>query len=109
MKRNSFTVVVVAVFAVLSILALAGALLAGDQARSPLLRVLQPQRALALSATMDPRPVGPSSPLTATGSGFTYQGRLTSGGSPANGQYDVVFSLYDATSGGSQVGSPSVI
>ena len=29
------------------------------------------------------------------GTGFTYQGRLTDGGSPANGQYDFQFKLYD--------------
>ncbi len=36
---------------------------------------------------------------------FGYQGRLMSGGSPANGAYDFRFSLYDAESGGQQVGS----
>ena len=39
------------------------------------------------------------------GSGFTYQGRLTDGGDPANGTYDLQFALYDAASGGSQAGS----
>lgn len=37
------------------------------------------------------------------GTAFTYQGRLTDGGSPANGEYDFKFKLYD--SGGAQVGS----
>ena len=41
----------------------------------------------------------------ALGTGFTYQGRLTDGGSPANGTYDFQFSLYNAVSGGTQVGS----
>src|SRR5207302_4141308 len=108
MKRNSFTVGVWAVFGILAVLALLSALLGGDQARIPILQALQPQRALALSATMDPRPIRPSSPLTTTGSGFTYQGRLKDGGSPANGQYDIVFTLFDAPSAGNQVGSPSV-
>ncbi len=36
---------------------------------------------------------------------FTYQGNLDDGGSPANGDYDFEFELYDAVSGGSQVGS----
>ena len=36
---------------------------------------------------------------------FTYQGRLTDGGSAANGNYDMQFRLYDAASAGSQVGS----
>jgi len=41
----------------------------------------------------------------ALGSAFTYQGRLTDGGNPANGSYDFQFRLYDAAAGGSQVGS----
>ncbi|MBN1889245.1 MAG: hypothetical protein JW850_14725 [Thermoflexales bacterium] len=45
---------------------------------------------------------GPTAPLD---TGFTYQGRLTDGGSPASGTYDFEFSLYDAASDGSQVGS----
>jgi hypothetical protein len=44
------------------------------------------------------------SPDTPAGSGFTYQGRLKTGGSPANGQFDFSFGLYDAASGGSPVG-----
>ena len=43
--------------------------------------------------------------LVALGSGFMYQGRLTDGGGPANAAYDIRFILYDAESGGSQVGS----
>jgi hypothetical protein len=40
------------------------------------------------------------------GTAFTYQGRLTdNAGSPLTGAYDFQFSLYDAVSGGSQVGS----
>lgn len=35
---------------------------------------------------------------------FTYQGRLQSGGAPATGSYDLRFAIYDAVSGGSQVG-----
>jgi hypothetical protein len=45
---------------------------------------------------------------TALGSGFTYQGRLTDGGEPANGTYDLRFFLYDAAAGGAQVG-PEVL
>ena len=36
---------------------------------------------------------------------FTYQGRLEDDGRRANGPYDFRFVLYDAASGGSQVGS----
>jgi hypothetical protein len=38
------------------------------------------------------------------GTAFTYQGKLTDGGTPANGNYDLRFILYDAVVGGSQVG-----
>jgi hypothetical protein len=41
---------------------------------------------------------------TALGTGFTYQGRLTEDGAPANGLYDIRFILYDSETGGSQVG-----
>ena len=45
-------------------------------------------------------------PLNApVGTVFTYQGKLTDGGAPADGTYDFEFKLYDALSGGSQVGS----
>jgi len=42
----------------------------------------------------------------AIGTEFTYQGRLTDGGTPANGTYDFEFILFDALSDGNQVGSP---
>src|SRR5437588_11716504 len=44
-------------------------------------------------------------PLAAVGSGFTYQGRLLSGGNPANGNHDFTFKLFDLPTGGNQVGS----
>lgn len=43
------------------------------------------------------------------GSGFTYQGRLTDNGNPANGSYDLRFTLFDASTGGAQVGSQIAI
>ncbi|MCL6649704.1 MAG: hypothetical protein K6U89_15390, partial [Chloroflexi bacterium] len=39
------------------------------------------------------------------GTAFTYQGQLTRGGSPVTGQCDFTFQLFDAASGGSQVGN----
>lgn len=39
------------------------------------------------------------------GPGFTYQGRLTVGGAPANGSYNVEFRLYDSGAGGAPLGS----
>ncbi len=37
---------------------------------------------------------------------FTYQGRLTDGAMPANATYEMLFTLFDAGSGGTQIGSP---
>jgi len=39
------------------------------------------------------------------GTSFTYQGRLTDGGDPADGSYDFEFTLYDDPTVGDQVGS----
>ena len=39
------------------------------------------------------------------GTGFTYQGYLTDGGSPTNGAYDLQFKLFNDASVGTQVGS----
>lgn len=36
---------------------------------------------------------------------FTYQGKLTDGGNPASGSYDLQFSLFNSSSGGAQIGS----
>src|SRR5713226_7552567 len=41
----------------------------------------------------------------AQGSSFTYQGRLTDGGTVANGLYDLQFALFDSASSGAQIGS----
>src|SRR5437870_1171024 len=38
---------------------------------------------------------------------FTYQGRLTDGGAPASGNYDLQFTLWDALSGGTQQPQPA--
>jgi hypothetical protein len=49
-------------------------------------------------------PAAPCLAQTPLGTAFTYQGQLTDAGSPANGSYDFQLILYDAASGGSQVG-----
>lgn len=36
---------------------------------------------------------------------FTYQGKLTDAGAPANGSFDLQFKLFDALSGGTQIGA----
>src|SRR5215471_12960534 len=41
--------------------------------------------------------------------GFTYQGRLTDSGAPANGNYDLQFTLWDAVTGGTQQPQPSPV
>ena len=40
---------------------------------------------------------------------FTYQGRLTDGGIPANGNYDLQFALWDSATNGNQIGSTQTI
>jgi hypothetical protein len=40
------------------------------------------------------------------GTAFTYQGRLNTGGNPAQGTYDLRFTIYDLDSGGSLVAGP---
>jgi hypothetical protein len=42
----------------------------------------------------------------AQGTAFTYQGRLLASGSPANGSYDLTFTLWDDPSGPSLIGGP---
>jgi hypothetical protein len=62
---------------------------------------------LAASFTTAGPPVeeGKLTALAPVGTAFTYQGRLTDEGGPANGAYDFQFELYDAAGGGGQVGS----
>jgi hypothetical protein len=61
--------------------------------------------AAGMSAAQDRAPrdrssQGGSAPLGLVGTGFTYQGRLTDGGSPANGEYDLSFTLHWQAEGG---------
>ena len=57
---------------------------------------------LALLLTLNLQP----STASAQGTAFTYQGRLNSGGSPATGNYDLTFSLFSVSTGGSPVAGP---
>jgi hypothetical protein len=43
------------------------------------------------------------------GTAFNYQGRLSDNGAPANGTYDLQFTIYDSLTGGSVVGGPIFI
>jgi hypothetical protein len=60
-------------------------------------------RAIALAATLA-LAAGRTAAQTPQGTAFTYQGRLSDAGSPADGAFDFRFILYDAAVGGSQVG-----
>ncbi len=58
-----------------------------------------------LVSAQGPDPQGDGSVQAALGTAFTYQGQLKSGGNPVNGNCDFQFSLWDAASGGAQVGA----
>jgi hypothetical protein len=47
-------------------------------------------------------------PEATIGSAFTYQGRLDKDSAPASGNFDFQFALFDAVTGGSQIGSTIV-
>jgi hypothetical protein len=60
--------------------------------------------ALAFAGIVQAAPDG--APLLApVGTAFTYQGYINDNGSPANGNYNLRFNLYDSASTGTQVGS----
>jgi len=50
-------------------------------------------------------PQGEAGILVSLGTAFTYQGQLKSGGNPVNGTCDFQFTLYDAASGGTSLGT----
>ncbi|RME12645.1 MAG: hypothetical protein D6802_03630 [Ardenticatenia bacterium] len=70
-----------------------------------LMAVLLLALATGLTWAQGPAPQSDTGVQVAVSTAFTYQGRLTDGGNPANGTYDFRFKLYDAQTGGSQVGS----
>src|SRR5260370_1090882 len=47
--------------------------------------------------------------VSAQTTSFTYQGRLTDSGTPANTNYDLQFTVWDALSGGTQQPQPSPV
>ncbi len=61
--------------------------------------------AVGWAQAQEPQPPGDVSIQAALGTGFTYQGQLKQSGNPVNGTCDLQFSLYDAASGGTQVGT----
>src|SRR5262252_7792507 len=50
-----------------------------------------------------------ASAVSAQTTSFTYQGKLTDGGTPANGSYDLQFALWDSAAGGTQIGSTQTV
>ena len=66
----------------------------------------KPKLVLLLAAVCLAALTGSTAPLGTT---FTYQGRLTDGGNPANGNYAMVFYLYDAPTNGNQLGQLGVV
>src|SRR5438552_11813710 len=101
--RRSLFVILQALFLVL----LAGIVVAAAHASAPSSGV---QTNPGLSIPGLTGSIAPANrPATQLTSGFTYQGRLTVSGSPANGQFDLQFTLFDSLSGGSQVGSPVTV
>lgn len=62
------------------------------------------QRALLLATACTALALPLAIPAQTTA--FTYQGVLTDSGAPANGHYDLTFSLYDAPTAGNQQGGP---
>lgn len=64
---------------------------------------------LGLSQAQGVGPGGSESSASAVGTAFRYQGRLTDGGTPADGEYDFIFVLHDSASDGSQVGMPVTV
>ncbi len=58
--------------------------------------------ALLFPSTLNPQ----LSTVFAQGTAFTYQGRLNDSGGPANGIYDLRFTIYDLATGGSALGGP---
>lgn len=64
-------------------------------------QLLRPLSGLLLASALMPG-------LSAQGTAFTYQGRLTDGTGPATGTYDLRFSIHDAASGGHAVAGPIV-
>ena len=58
--------------------------------------------ALALCSTLNLQP----SIAFAQGTAFTYQGQLVSGGAPANGSYDLTFTLFNTNSSGVALAGP---
>src|SRR5262245_48386561 len=67
-----------------------------------------PMPSRTLLACCLPASVRAATPALAQGTAFTYQGRLSVGGAPGKGSYEMRFTLYDSLEGGGAV-SPEVV
>ena len=63
----------------------------------------------AITQAEGPRQQGSIVPKAPVGTSFTYQGQLKQSGTAANGSYDFQFSLWDAASAGTQIGSTQTL
>ena len=61
---------------------------------------------IALGALTCLSTLSPQLSAAPLGTAFTYQGQLTDGTNPANGRYDLTFTLYDESAGGRVVAGP---
>jgi hypothetical protein len=70
-----------------------------------LILLLAARHALAGPPAQQGTPQTQAAAAAPLGASFTYQGRLLDGANPATGSYDLLFRLYDAPTGGTQLGS----
>jgi hypothetical protein len=106
MNRKLFTTIVASVLFGVSVLTLDLNATASAQQAKPATSAQQQSAGSPQGAQHSGPAPHSRSPESALGSSFTYHGRLTSAGSPANGSYDLRFTLYDASSGGVVSGGP---
>jgi hypothetical protein len=93
-------------FALLLTIALIGNMVGGWLLTDPAPTEPDPTPTLMVQAVTI-TPLGAAGPNVSATPGFTCQGRLIGATRAANGQYDFVFTLWDAPSGGTPVAAPS--
>jgi hypothetical protein len=101
-KHQTFALTLLVVAATILVGSFAAATGAASPTVSSATLALAEQHDVAWQA-QQPQPE--SEPQAPIGGSITYQGRLKDGPNPANGQYDFQFKLFDAVSGGTQVGA----
>ena len=72
-------------------------------------RILKTNSAVSLMLLVTAALLLTASTARAQTTTFTYQGRLLDGGTPANGNYDLQFGLWDSLTGGTQIGSTQTV